>query len=768
MSERWEALGGQENELWWSRLMRWLGGEGQPALGWSVLITVAALSTLPAVVVFASGWLPRGRFEASLLLLGPLAVVIGWALAGWRGRQHRTRIIRIAIISILFLSLGVFVITNLLSPWLPSLATLQNAWATQDGSVIAAAIVENWGRLAARYVLWGAGVANAAAPRDNLVLATVVAVLTWLLAGATVALARATRRGLLTALPILWISGLLLLYSPAERWVFLSALALALILHLLLSQQHLVESWRRRNLDYSPMLFVEQGGWALAVAALLLAMAALVPNLYIYAVTARYYALLEPLNNQLEAGVERLFPGLARGGSPWASVGQAGGMPNQFLLGAGPEALERPVMRVRTSEPLQSYEAPPRWHHLRGATYAEYDGLGWDNPAQLTRTQHEAETAWSDNLPGLARRILLQSVNLEGAAAILFAAGEPLAPAVSYAAVTRAPDDLVALNSPARSYTVQSAIPALDEAALMALPWWDAEHPLPADLAPHLDLPPTVTARTRELAARLVASATSPYAAATAIEAHLRTFPYDLDVLEPPPEVTDVADYFLFDLQRGYCDYYATAFVVLARAAGLPARFATGFAAGDWMMAEQQWVITEADAHSWPEVYLPEAGWIAFEPTAAQPQPLRIGAPAATASEGGAAPSLPLEPPPPLHAGWLIALTAGAVLAAAFLVWRARRQTDPWQAVLAWGGRAGAPLGEGETPREYSGRLAAMVQTRAGQRNPELARIAGRELRELGETVSRARYAPLSARGEPARQLEGQWRRLRHYLRQVE
>ena len=51
---------------------------------------------------------------------------------------------------------------------------------------------------------------------------------------------------------------------------------------------------------------------------------------------------------------------------------------------------------------------------------------------------------------------------------------------------------------------------------------------------------------------------------------------YDLDVPAPPQD-QDVADYFLFDLKKGYCDYYASAMVVLARLSGLPARFVSGY-----------------------------------------------------------------------------------------------------------------------------------------------------------------------------------------------
>ena len=107
----------------------------------------------------------------------------------------------------------------------------------------------------------------------------------------------------------------------------------------------------------------------------------------------------------------------------------------------------------------------------------------------------------------------------------------------------------------------------------------------------------------------------TPYDRARAIEQYLRTFPYTLQ-LPPPPLDRDVVDYFLFDLQKGYCDYYASAMVVLARAAGLPARLVVGYAPGTFDAQRALYVVTAADAHSWAEVYFPGIGWIEFEPTA--------------------------------------------------------------------------------------------------------------------------------------------------------
>jgi len=112
----------------------------------------------------------------------------------------------------------------------------------------------------------------------------------------------------------------------------------------------------------------------------------------------------------------------------------------------------------------------------------------------------------------------------------------------------------------------------------------------------------------------VTAEAETPYARALALEAYLRSFPYDLEVAKPP-EGQDVADYFLFDLQRGYCDYFASAMVVMARSVRIPARLAVGYAMGRYDPQRGAYVVTEKDGHAWPELYFPGYGWIPFEPT---------------------------------------------------------------------------------------------------------------------------------------------------------
>jgi hypothetical protein len=76
--------------------------------------------------------------------------------------------------------------------------------------------------------------------------------------------------------------------------------------------------------------------------------------------------------------------------------------------------------------------------------------------------------------------------------------------------------------------------------------------------------------------------------------------------------------WFLFYSRKGFCNYYATAEVILLRSAGVPARMVVGFAQGEYAPPDK-YTILEKDAHAWPEVYFPGTGWVEFEPTSSQP-----------------------------------------------------------------------------------------------------------------------------------------------------
>ncbi|MBX3014226.1 MAG: DUF4129 domain-containing protein [Caldilineaceae bacterium] len=133
----------------------------------------------------------------------------------------------------------------------------------------------------------------------------------------------------------------------------------------------------------------------------------------------------------------------------------------------------------------------------------------------------------------------------------------------------------------------------------------------------YLQLPEDFSPRIRELAITLTDGLPTAYAKAKAVETYLRTIDYD-DAIPAPPQDVDPLEYFLFDLRRGYCDYYASAMATMLRSVGIPARTASGYAEGSYDEESRVFFVTAADAHTWVEVYFPTYGWIEFEPTAGE------------------------------------------------------------------------------------------------------------------------------------------------------
>ncbi|WP_347259995.1 DUF3488 and transglutaminase-like domain-containing protein [Rudaea sp.] len=104
--------------------------------------------------------------------------------------------------------------------------------------------------------------------------------------------------------------------------------------------------------------------------------------------------------------------------------------------------------------------------------------------------------------------------------------------------------------------------------------------------------------------------------------------------LSPPPLGRDSVDDFLFGTKRGFCEHYAAAFVVLMRAAGIPARVVTGYQGGYFNQVGNYLLVRQSDAHAWAEVWRAGHGWVRIDPTAAvSPQRVELGAQAATLGE---------------------------------------------------------------------------------------------------------------------------------------
>jgi transglutaminase-like putative cysteine protease len=104
--------------------------------------------------------------------------------------------------------------------------------------------------------------------------------------------------------------------------------------------------------------------------------------------------------------------------------------------------------------------------------------------------------------------------------------------------------------------------------------------------------------------------------------------------LAPAPLGRDAVDDFLFDTREGFCEHYSSAFTVLMRAAGIPARVVTGYQGGYWNKYGDYLLVRYSDAHAWSEVWLAGRGWVRVDPTGAvRPERVSLGAAAAAGDQ---------------------------------------------------------------------------------------------------------------------------------------
>lgn len=162
------------------------------------------------------------------------------------------------------------------------------------------------------------------------------------------------------------------------------------------------------------------------------------------------------------------------------------------------------------------------------------------------------------------------------------------------------------------AYTVTSTRPDPTAQELRSDEWTDS-----SDLAErYTQLPADTPNRIESLTTNLTADATSPHEAALIVEQYLiETNNYSLDV--PAPD-GDAADEQLFERDEGYCVYFATTMAVMLRTQDIPARMVTGYSSGE-QVDDDRWVVRGMNAHAWVEVYIPDVGWMEFDPTPAGP-----------------------------------------------------------------------------------------------------------------------------------------------------
>ncbi|MGE0548899.1 MAG: DUF3488 and DUF4129 domain-containing transglutaminase family protein [Kofleriaceae bacterium] len=293
------------------------------------------------------------------------------------------------------------------------------------------------------------------------------------------------------------------------------------------------------------------------------------------------------------------------------------------------------VMRVEIDSKYGGRFAPAI--HWRGVAFDHYSRGRWTRSlaAPLTaqtleqsRTRDRRFLLWDgDAMPAfeidrIAARSVRQDIWLDPLDSdVLFGASLPRI--VEYAHTIRPRRTTAERNDEVRlvhgntlHYTVWSELsgPSADELRL-------AQGPLPAEYEAYLQLnvagqPPEITRRTRELALSITKGLTNNYDKAVAIQSWLAAnLTYTLELADPGSQ--EPVDFFLFDRKKGHCEFFASAFAVLARINQIPVRNVNGFLGGEWNEYRSYVAVRAGDAHSWAEVYFPGSGWVTFDPTPA-------------------------------------------------------------------------------------------------------------------------------------------------------
>jgi transglutaminase-like putative cysteine protease len=277
-----------------------------------------------------------------------------------------------------------------------------------------------------------------------------------------------------------------------------------------------------------------------------------------------------------------------------------------------------------------------------------------------------------------------------------------------------------------------------------------------------LELPPDFNPRTRELVQRWRRETPDDRQLVERVLSHFNREPFRY-TLNPPLLSRHSVDEFLFDTRSGFCEHYASAFTVMMRMAGVPARVVTGYQGGWYNEVGRYVLVRQSDAHAWSEVWLPGAGWTRVDPTAAV-APSRI--------DGGALEALagpryafdfawvrdmrngfdllqrrwndwviafnaerqsrlftplglgPLDTPRLVGLMLLAALLGSLAVLPALLRMRSGRKTDPviraWQRFRKRLQKAGVTLSPGVSPME----LAGLAGSQMGRKDDEIRRIA--------------------------------------------
>lgn len=440
------------------------------------------------------------------------------------------------------------------------------------------------------------------------------------------------------------------------------------------------------------------------------------------------------------------------------------------------------TINLPTGNVLAYQSSDDKGHYLESVGYDHFDGHTWSLSPSHAMTLYQRDEHLSQNIQDTANEPasiftsvhFLRTVN--GSHNFLFVPSVPSQLDVpvnvlyNYAGNMQ---DALAWSTPLTlqqnsTYSVISQLPTSDTSALAAVPlpdddaaFWSAGDSAQAARQLYLQMPTDLSPNVRQTMLQWTQGAHNTYQALRQIEAHLSdSVNFTYSTTNPAiPDNIDVTDW-LLQTRSGYCTYYATAMVVMARMLHIPTRLMSGFSTGTYNATDKLWVVQGSDAHSWVQAYFPGYGWINFDPTPgfsgqAGSAALPVPTPNAASAQPTVAPTTTVTPrrqatPTAQPAARRGSATSAAAFSVASLFWglgilacvlallsvvlyfvarRPQRIASPSDLYLRVG-RLAAWVGLGprrwQTPYEYS----EMLSHRMAQRDPVLWRLTELFVRE--------------------------------------
>ncbi|MFB6121540.1 MAG: DUF3488 and DUF4129 domain-containing transglutaminase family protein [Halobacteriaceae archaeon] len=263
---------------------------------------------------------------------------------------------------------------------------------------------------------------------------------------------------------------------------------------------------------------------------------------------------------------------------------------------------------IRLSPEVRFVVDSEREAYWRVAAYDRYTGSGW-----IRTGSNQPLDQPRDRPPG-DRASVTQTFTAKSTLDVFAAAARPQSVSNAEVAVTaQGTLDLTETLRSGDQYRVQSLVPDAPERTLRQAgddyPDWVEDA--------YLQVPETTGKRVARLTANITEGANSDYARAERIEQWLSsTKEYDTSVTDPGGSV---AESFLFEMESGYCVYFATTMVTMLRTQGIPARYVVGYTSGQQVDGDT-YVVRGYDSHAWVEMYVPNQGWVRFDPTPSEPR----------------------------------------------------------------------------------------------------------------------------------------------------